>query len=347
MHSSQESSSNVDMNSFMKDVVDRLSRLESALSEITRLKAALSVSEAARKRLEAQVTSLSSGKSAPKPRPKPNASSKPATTPAGVSDSGTPKATFAEVVAKNVPNKKRKRKSTAPPPPRRAIATVSRLFGPASDIPSGYQFVYYKNSVRRPLRQVRNALQACGFNSSRILDIFYPTGTIAAFLLHNDYVLEFTTLMHKYGRTSSPDLDFDPYDPVNLKDPKFASLSPPLRVQKAREVENFRCLRSISFVRRPLRVAVARSFLEKDRINQRQFDAILREELTARANDNHAAPTASKKPSKSSDEEKAAKKQRLAYLGFLLHYDEESARNLSLAPEPSSNARNDDVEMSN
>ncbi|KAK4509909.1 uncharacterized protein ATC70_007213, partial [Mucor velutinosus] len=105
------------------------------------------------------------------------------------------------------------------------------------------------------------------------------------------------------------------------KDPKFASLSRDLRVQKAIEVENLRCLRSLSFVRRSVRVSVARSFLLYDRINQAQFDAILKEEMLARSSSSAAA----KPPSRSSDQERLAKKQRLSYLGYLLHHDVETA----------------------
>jgi hypothetical protein len=308
--------------SFILEVRNRLDRLELALNEVTHLQAALAESESARRALEAQVASLS-GVSPP------IASSAPSAPPSGPVSAGKAQVSFAAVASKNVPKKRKKK--TPPPPPRRAAATVARLFGPQTDISPGYQFVYYSTSVRRPLRELRRLLQAIGLNNSRILDIQYPVARVVSFLLHNDYVLEFTSAMHKNGRGGSPLVDFDPCDPVNLKDPKFASLPPDLRVQKAVEVENLRCLRALSFVRRPLRVSVARSFLERERINQAQFDAILAEELAARSS--VSSPPVSRTDS-SSDEEQLAKKQRLRYLSYLLHHDHETASLLAFAPSP-------------
>ncbi|KAK4511686.1 Heat shock transcription factor [Mucor velutinosus] len=222
-----------------------------------------------------------------------------------------------------------------------ASATLARLFAPQSDIPSGYQFVYYATPVRRRLSELRRLVQGVGLNNSRVLDIQYPVQNVISFLVHNDYVLTLTKAMHLHGRGSSPLIDFDPCDPVNLKDPKFASLSRDLRVQKAIEVENLRCLRSLSFVRRSVRVSVARSFLLYDRINQAQFDAILKEEMLARSSSSAAA----KPPSRSSDQERLAKKQRLSYLGYLLHHDAETASLLAYAVSPTLSATKD-LEMS-
>ncbi|MEG2759440.1 MAG: hypothetical protein RR908_06155, partial [Rikenellaceae bacterium] len=127
--------------------------------------------------------------------------------------------------------------------------------------------------------------------------------------------------------------DFDPLDPKNLKDPQFDSLSGDLRVQKAREIENRRCLRSLSFVRRSARISVARSLLYYDRINRAQFDAILAEELAARAAKSPPVST----PKKLSDKDLVAQKQHLDYLNFLLFHDPETAKLLAYAPSrPSS-----------
>ncbi|KAI8639348.1 hypothetical protein BD408DRAFT_317399, partial [Parasitella parasitica] len=121
--------------------------------------------------------------------------------------------------------------------------------------------VYYAISRRRPLQEMRRILQGIKLNNSRILDIQYPTPHVISYLVHNDYALTFTSGMHLNGRGCSPLSDFDPCDPKNLLDPKYASLSPSLRAEKAVEVENLRCLRALSFVRRSVRLSVARSFL--------------------------------------------------------------------------------------
>lgn len=283
---------------YLEEINARLVRLEEAHSEIFALKTALAESEAARRDLEAQVASLLGNKSVPPPPPPPASS-------------------YVHAVTKNLAAKKSKK--TLLPSVRRATAAVGRLFGPKAGSHSEYQFVYYGTSVRRPLKELRRTLQAIGVNTSRILDIQYPDSRVISFLLHTDYIVEFSSKMHLKGRGTLPLQDYDPLSPSNLKDPKFGSLSLDLRVQKAREIENRRCLRSLSFVRKSARLSVARSFLHYERINQAQYDTILSEERASRT-------TATVPPSKSSSvEELAAKNQHLDFLGLLLHHDKETA----------------------
>lgn len=306
---------------YLSEVNERLCRLEVAHEEIFQLKTALAKSEAARLELEKQVASLlalQEGKSNSEPQV--------------TTSHKTP--SYAGVAA--IPPKTKKVKKKTPLPSlRRATATVGRLFGPQATKPSEYQFVYYGTSVRRPLKELRRTLQATGVNVSRILDIQYPDSRVISFLLHTDFVVEFTSAMHNKGRGTVPLSDYDPLDPAKLKDPKFANLSLDLRCQKAREIQNLRCLRSLSFVRRSARLSVARSFLYYERINQAQFDAILAEELEARS---ALQPPPSTKSS--AVEKLAVKNQRLSYLGLLLHHDPETAKLLS-APMPEDDAMPD------
>ncbi|KAK4521479.1 Thymidylate synthase [Mucor velutinosus] len=344
------------LSTFMIEVRNRLARLETAHVEIERLKTALAESEAARHALEAQLAAATGTTTSLAPKPSsscpPPATTTTTTASASTTCTNATSATilspgnqpsFAAVVASNTGAKRKKKPAARPPPPSatKASATLARLFAPQSDIPSGYQFVYYATPVRRRLSELRRLVQGVGLNNSRVLDIQYPVQNVISFLVHNDYVLTLTKAMHLHGRGCSPLIDFDPCDPVNLKDPKFASLSRDLRVQKAIEVENLRCLRSLSFVRRSVRVSVARSFLLYDRINQAQFDAILKEEMLARSSSSAAA----KPPSRSSDQERLAKKQRLSYLGYLLHHDAETASLLAYAVSPTLSATKD-FEMS-
>ena len=306
----------------LKEIKDRLKRLEDAYAEIFTLRNALEHSESARRALESQVVQLRAAQqgSSPKSAPPP-----PANKPTEAGDS------YASVTGKNAPKPKSKAKAKKPlppsPSPRRAAATIGRLFGPKAGTPSEYHFLYYKQSVRRPLKQLRSNLKACGINVSRILDIQYPEAQIVSFLLHADYVAEFTSTMHNKGRGAVPAHDYDPYHPDSLKDPKFGILSSELRAQKARELQNTRCLRSLSFVRRSARLSVARSFLYYKRINQTQFDVILAQERASR-------PPPPLPNSKLSPDEVVEKKKHLAYLGYLLHLDHEAAHSLAYAPLP-------------
>lgn len=344
-------SSEGDLNiaSFVLEVRNRLSRLESAHAEISRLRAALAESESARQALEAQLSCLSappvsssSSAAAPPPPPQPpkavsfasvaaSSSAPPVSAPPRSSSVlATTSVSAAPTTTTSSTGKKRKKKSAAPPPPsiKKATATVSRLFGPQSDIPSGYQFVYMSIARRRPLQEIRRTLQGININNSRVLDIQYPIPNVISFLVHHDYVCTFTSTMHLKGRGCSPLLDFDPCDPKNLLDPKFDSLSPSLRAEKAVEIENLRCLRALSFVRRSVRLSVARSFLFYDKITQKQFDAILAEELSLRA---AVAPPA---PSATVAQDRLAKKQRLSYLSNLLYFDSATAKSLAYTESP-------------
>ncbi|KAL7326058.1 hypothetical protein PS15p_208450 [Mucor circinelloides] len=306
-------SSEGDLNiaSFVLEVRNRLSRLESA-----------------RQALEAQISCLSappvssSSAAAPPPPPQPpkaisfasvaaSSSAPPVSAPSRSSSVLATTVSAAPTTTTSSNNgKKGKKKSAAPPPPsiKRATATVSRLFGPQSDIPSGYQFVYMSIARRRPLQEIRRTLQGININKSRVLDIQYPIPNVMAVLL-------FLTLI-----------------PVIPKIYWIQSLtlSPSLRAEKAVEIENLRCLRALSFVHRSVRLSVARSFLFYDKITQKQFDAILAEELSLRA---AAAPPPA--PSATVARDRLAKKQRrLSYLSNLLYFDSATAKSLAYTESP-------------
>jgi hypothetical protein len=220
---------------------------------------------------------------------------------------------------------------------KEASAKLARSFSAGSDIPHGYQYLYYPaGSKRCKVKELRKLFSSMGFNNARILDLQHPTHNILSILVHNDCALEFTTKMHKVTKTD-PISDFDPTDPIHLKDPKFSLLSPSLRAQKAKEVQNKRCLRGILFLRRSIRISVARFLCEREFINDRQFNSILTEELNSR---NASAPP----PSASSKEEREAKRNRLDYLGYLLHLEHDAALALVTVP-PVSSGDSDESQM--
>ncbi|CEP10017.1 hypothetical protein [Parasitella parasitica] len=317
--------------SFVLEVRNRLSRLESAHAEISRLKAALAESESARKALESQISRLSappaSSSSAAPPPPQQSAKAVSfASVVAASPSSPLARSSVSSVsVSAATGGGSKKRKKSAPPPPsiKKATATVSRLFGPQTDIPSGYQFVYMSIARRRPLQEIRRTLQGIKINNSRVLDIQYPLPNVISFLLHHDYVYTFTSTMHQKGRGCSPLVDFDPCDPKNLLDPKYESLSPSLRAEKALEIENLRCLRALS-------------------ITQKQFDAIVAEELSVRA----AAAPPPPALSATAAQDRLAKKQRLSYLSNLLYFDSATAKTLAYTESPAlSPSATTDTEM--
>jgi hypothetical protein len=170
-------------------------------------------------------------------------------------------ANVAKVAAQTNPAPKKRKRPAGGPPPRRAVAMLTRFVSPPTGATPGYQYVYYPaNRSRRTIHQVRQVLRSVGLNNSRVLDVHFPCDKVTAFLVHVDYVLEFTSLFHKLTK-QSPLTDFDPFQPEHLRDPKFTDLTPELRAQKACEIANLRFLRAILHVRPSLRLSLARSFL--------------------------------------------------------------------------------------
>ncbi|KAF1807269.1 hypothetical protein FB192DRAFT_1354882, partial [Mucor lusitanicus] len=164
---------------------------------------------------------------------------------------------------------KRKRKSKKPvSPSAAALAAFARKFSSASDPSSanGYRFVYYKASKHLLSWYRSQLLPMVGVNDSRVLDIHFPTQRVVSFLLHSDFVLEYTSIMHQKLK-HDPLLDFDPLEDKNLLDPAFASLDSVSRAQKLRDLQNIRVLRALTFVRSSVRVSVAKSMLLQDFIS--------------------------------------------------------------------------------
>ncbi|GAN11276.1 hypothetical protein MAM1_0522c10835 [Mucor ambiguus] len=85
-----------------------------------------------------------------------------------------------------------------------------------------------------------------GIHDSQVLDIHFPVHTVVSFLMHYDFMLEFTTLM-KNQLHVDPLLDFDPLEDRNLLDPTFSSLESVSRSQKTNDLYNKRVLGVISF----------------------------------------------------------------------------------------------------
>jgi hypothetical protein len=307
---------------------DRLAKMEQLVAENAQLRATLSETQVALEKAQLLIQSLQTVS--------PSSASSPVVPtkdplPALPSSSGKVQtyAGVAKVATFSTRAPKKRKRPAGGPPPRRAVALLTRLVSPPTGATPGYQYIYYPaNRSRRTIRQARQILRSAGFNNSRVLDVHFPSDTVTAFLVHVDYVLEFTSVFHKYTKMS-PIADFDPYDPEHLKDPKFADLSLDLRVQKTYEIANIRFLRAVLHVRPSLRISLARSFLHQGYIVDAQFDSILDEELAHRAS---SAP--SPRPPNDSPEDRLAKKKRLAYLGYLVQMDHDAATALANACSP-------------
>lgn len=134
----------------------------------------------------------------------------------------------------------------------------------------GYQYVYLGRSGKVLRSEVRHQLRQIGVDTSRVLDICFPATGVIGVLLHVQYATEFLGFM----RQAKADCisKFEPLDPANLADPKFADLTPLEREHLIYQLTNKRALQTLSFLR-PLNVSgVGQYFLESGWICQEDLD---------------------------------------------------------------------------
>ncbi|KAK4514430.1 uncharacterized protein ATC70_002026 [Mucor velutinosus] len=125
----------------------------------------------------------------------------------------------------------------------------------------GYQYVYIGRSRKIQRSEVRKHLANASVDLGRVLDICFPASHVIGVLLHVQYVEEFTALLTKAKGELFP--AFDPLDPSNIADPKYASLSDDDRHALIHQFTEARCLQTLSFLR-PLNVSgVGKYFIQK------------------------------------------------------------------------------------
>lgn len=322
-----------DLHQRLSQYDSRLATVEDLVVENARLRAELDVVKTAL--TEAQNVQLSTSLASTAQPPHPNHASPP-------KPQDPPSATTNATTNPAPTKQRRKTPASARTPTPAAIAALQRKFLPSANIHSGYRFIYYKAN-KQPLSWYREKVfPKLGIHDSRVLDIHFPIHTVVSFLMHYDFVLEFTTLMKNHLHID-PLLDFDPLEDRNLLDPAFSSLDSVSRSQKINDLHNKRVLRAISFVRLSLRVTVAKSMLLQSFIVPAQFDAILADTLAARAEQYPVSPP----PTASSAERKAKKRLRLDYYFNLKYLDPLSALTIAsssphvLSPTPTGPHAND------
>ncbi|KAI8635813.1 hypothetical protein BD408DRAFT_334928 [Parasitella parasitica] len=132
---------------------------------------------------------------------------------------------------------------------------------PATKGPQGYEYVYIGRSRKIQRSEVRKILRDSGVDLGRVLDICFPASEVIGILLHTQYVQDFTELM----KAADAELvsGFDPLDPANIADPKYATLGVSERSSLILEFTATRCLQTLAFLR-PLNVSgVGKYFVEQ------------------------------------------------------------------------------------
>jgi cell division septum initiation protein DivIVA len=142
-------------------------------------------------------------------------------------------------------------------PNARRIAAAARAFQPNTG-PQGYEFVYIQRHRRMDRSDIRRRLRHIGLDTSRIMDITFPSRNTLGLLIHIQYKTDMYALLSASKITP---LDaFDPLDPKHIADPKHDALSTSDRVILAAQLHRERLVRGLKFMRPHVAPAVARSY---------------------------------------------------------------------------------------
>ena len=136
----------------------------------------------------------------------------------------------------------------------------------------GYEYVHIPRSRRLTRPEARRLLRRIGVDTARILDISYPAKNTIGLLTHVQYKAELeeaNLTKHKVQIQTS----FDPHDPDTIADRKHADLPKSERRALATTIHRDRCIRTLQYLRRPIAIAVARSFVEKGWIGEQDVPA--------------------------------------------------------------------------
>ncbi|KAG0755808.1 hypothetical protein G6F29_010652 [Rhizopus arrhizus] len=160
---------------------------------------------------------------------------------------------------------------------------AARLLQPPSEN-QGFQYLYLPTKARVPVGQLRSRLRKLDINNNRILDIHYPDRNVVVLLVHNDYADELRSHLRKFKVTLKD--DFDPCDPMILRDPKYSDSTTEEQTNIIFMHYCNRMERTLRFVRAPIKFAVARYFHTKGWISTQ----ILQETLSFNRRANHTQP---------------------------------------------------------
>ncbi|KAG2224391.1 hypothetical protein INT45_002930 [Circinella minor] len=136
----------------------------------------------------------------------------------------------------------------------------------------GFQYVYLPSRARIPVGKMRGTLRRFGIDNSQILDIQYPARQTIGLLVHNDFT---SILLEQLAERNIHPVPFDPLDSKNIHDQKYENEPLSKRQEIAHELRSTRAKRAITFIRPPIKFAVARDFHTKGWISVDDLKAIL------------------------------------------------------------------------
>ncbi|CAO3578402.1 unnamed protein product [Absidia cylindrospora] len=160
----------------------------------------------------------------------------------------------------------RLRHNLSPSPTSRAQQknqAAARTFFPVSPT-RGFTYIYLHTNKRFPTKELRSKYRSLGINTSRILDIHYPTRNVIANLIHNDYQQDFLARLSSFG--IDPLDHFDPLDPKHIHDPRYTGddLSNEEKTSYAAQIVSVRMAHTLSYIKPPSALQLATTSSMKD-----------------------------------------------------------------------------------
>lgn len=169
-------------------------------------------------------------------------------------------------------------------PSVRKFAAATRAFAPSDpSAPTGFEYMYLSRKRKFTRTEIRSYLRRLGVDTSRVLDISFPSRSSVGLLIHALYVSEVKQLLK--AAKVEPLKDFDPLDPNNLADPKYTDDTEADRMAKMFDIHSKRCSGTLNHVRPHLVPVLARMFFREGWIG---------EDALAKALDISSSPPVSK-----------------------------------------------------
>jgi hypothetical protein len=141
----------------------------------------------------------------------------------------------------------------------RRVAAACRPFQPVTG-PQGFEYLWITRNrpISRP--DIRRRFRQLGIETTRVIDIMFPTRTVTGILVHLQYKEAVKEVFKAYKIALVE--AFDPTDPIHISDPKHAQLSTDDRFELAMELQLSRCVHVLERLAPHTRNAVARYFIE-------------------------------------------------------------------------------------
>ena len=172
---------------------------------------------------------------------------------------------YASITNRHLPPTRNRRSGPKPALTERKMESISRPFQETTG-PQGFQYLYIPRNRRLERSEVRKRLRKLGLESSRILDIYFPTRSTIGLLVHDQYAQSVRELLAKAKISTLA--DFDPLDPKHLSDPKFEGITATERAEIAHEIHHCRAKRTLEHIRPTIVSAVARYFCDMGWISE-------------------------------------------------------------------------------